>query len=61
MSDSKMRWREESEKFSPSSHVKLHLMFSGNNTEALVIWKVLNFPKDDRTDTNFIAPLRMHF
>ena len=31
------------------------------NTEALVISKSLKFPKDDRTDTNFIAPLRMHF
>ena len=34
--------------------------FWENNTEALVISKRLKFPQDDRTDTNFIAPLRMH-
>ena len=28
-----------------------------NNTEALVISKILKFPLDGRTDTNFIAPL----
>ena len=32
-----------------------------NNTEALVILKRLKFPQDDRTGSNFIAPLRMHF
>ena len=29
--------------------------------EALAISKRLKFPQDDRTVTNFIAPLRMHF
>ena len=28
-SDSKVRWKEESEKFSPSQNFKLHLKFSG--------------------------------
>ena len=32
-----------------------------NNTEAVVISKNLKFSKDDGTDTNFIAPLRIHF
>ena len=42
--------------------VKLHLSnFFGKMTEALVISEVLKFPLDDRTDTNFIAPLRKHF
>ena len=40
ISESKMRWREESEKFSLSR---------------------LKLPQDDRTDTSFIAPLRIHF
>ena len=31
------------------------------NTKALVISKSLKFPQDDRTDTNFVARLRMHF
>ena len=31
------------------------------NTKAFVILKTLKFPKDDRTDTDFIAPQRMHF
>ena len=34
--------REESEKFSLSWYVKLHLNFWENNTEALVISKMLN-------------------
>ena len=29
--------------------------------EALVILERLKLPWDDRTDTNFIAPIRMHF
>ena len=32
-----------------------------NNTEVLVISKRLKLPKDDRTNKNFIAPLRMRF
>ena len=32
-----------------------------NNTKALAISKSLKFMTDWRTDTNFIAPLRMHF
>ena len=35
-SDSKMRWREESENFSLSQYVTLHLKFSENNPEAHV-------------------------
>ena len=35
--------------------------FLENKTKALVISKTLKLPQDDRTDTNFIAPLRMHF
>ena len=55
-----MWWKEESEKLSPSQYIKLHLKFSGQkNFESIVISKRLKFPKDDRTDTNFIAPLRM--
>ena len=43
-SDSQMWWREESEKFSLSQNVELHLKFwRKNNTEALVIWKRTNF------------------
>ena len=34
--------------------------FRENNTEVLVISKSLKVPYDDRTDTNFIVPLRMH-
>ena len=37
------------------------LSFRKINTEAPVISKRLKFPQDERTDTNFIAPLRMHF
>ena len=33
--------------------------FPENNTEALVISKGLKFPKDDRTDTNFVVTLRI--
>ena len=56
-----MSWREESEKFSLSFNGKLHLNFWENHTEALVISKRLKLPWDDRTDTNLIARLRMHF
>ena len=35
--------------------------FRGNNTQALVISERLKLPQDDRTDTNFIGLLRMHF
>ena len=48
-------------KLSLSQNVELHLKFLENNTEALVILKMLKFPKDDRTDRNFVAPLRMYF
>ena len=37
-------------KLSLSQNVELHLKFLENNTEALVILKMLKFPKDDRTD-----------
>ena len=37
------------------------IQFQKNNNEALVISKRLKFPQDDRTDKNFVAPLRMHF
>ena len=61
--------REESEKFSLSrEQVELHLKLSRNKTEALVTSKRLKFLQDNRTDTgapiidtNFVAPLRMHF
>ena len=36
-------------------------IFRENNTQALVISKRLKFPSDDRTDTNFTAPLKMLF
>ena len=36
-------------------------IFRENNTKALVISNGLKFPQDDRTDTNFIALLKMHF
>ena len=36
-------------------------IFRKNNNEALVISKRLKFLYDDRTDKNFVAPLRMHF
>ena len=48
-------------KLSLSQSVELHLKFLENNTEALVILKMLKFLKDDRTDRNFVAPLRMYF
>ena len=32
-----------------------------NNIEALEISNKLKIYQDDRTDTNFAAPLRMHF
>ena len=32
-----------------------------SNTESLVISKRLKFPKDDGTNINFIAPIRMYF
>ena len=35
--------------------------FRENNTVALEISKSVKFPWDDRTDTNLIAPLRIHF
>ena len=53
-----MCWRKESVKFLTLNCI---LNFRGNNTEALVISRRLKFPQDDRTDTHFIAPLRMHF
>ena len=37
---------------------KKNLTFPENNTVALEISESLKFPWDDRTDTNFIAPLR---
>ena len=55
-----MWWKEGYEKFSFSKYVKLHLNFSRNKTEALVILKRLKCPWDDRRDANFIAPLRIH-
>ena len=39
-------------------------MFGENKTESLVISKRLiqdKFPLDDRTDTNFIAPIKKPF
>ena len=42
-SDSKMWWREESEKFSLSYYVKMHLKFRENNTQALAISKRFKF------------------
>ena len=36
-------------------------IFGGKNTQALKISKRLKFPQGDRTDTNFIAPLKMNF
>ena len=36
-------------------------IFGENDAEALVISKSLKFPLHDLTDTNFIAPLNMHF
>ena len=38
---------------------ELHLQFSGKNTEAFL--KRLKLPQYDRTDTNFIVPLKMYF
>ena len=35
--------------------------FRENNTQALVISERLKLPQDDRTDTNFMGLLRMHF
>ena len=35
--------------------------FRENNTEVLLISKRLKMPKDDRTDKNFLAQLRIHF
>ena len=40
---------------------QIALNFEENNTEASVTSKRLKFPYDERTDTSFIAPLRMHF
>ena len=58
-----MRRREELKKFSLSWNVQLHLKFSGKK-----YWSADNFEQFqvrallyDRTDTNFIAPLRIHF
>ena len=55
-----MRWKKKSEKFSLSQNFKLHLTFSGDNTEALVISKRLKLPQDDRTDINFLVLIRMY-
>ena len=61
-SDSKMSWREESEKFSLSLNGKLHLKFLGKS-----YWSPCNFEKAQvalgwpNWDRNFIARLRMHF
>ena len=55
-SDSKMRWKEESEKFSLSSNLKLHL-----TSEALVIRKDSSSPRMTKQIQIFIAPLRIHF
>ena len=56
-----MTWREELK----NSHFRKALNciynFLESNTEALIISKRLKVLKDDQTDTNFIAPLRMHF
>ena len=38
-----------------------HSNFRENNTQALVISERLKLPQDDRTDTNFMGLLRMHF
>ena len=35
--------------------------FRENNNDAIVIPKILKFPDDDRTYTNFIAQHRIHF
>ena len=35
--------------------------FRENNTQALVISERLKLPYDDRTDTDFMGLLRMHF
>ena len=35
--------------------------FRVNNTETLIMSKILKFPYDDRTYANFIAQLRIHF
>ena len=35
--------------------------FRENNTEVLLTSKRLKMPKDDRTDKNFLAQLRIHF
>ena len=53
----------KSENVSHSQYLKFHLkIFEKNNTQTLVISnKRFKFLQDDRTDTNFIAPLRMHF
>ena len=60
-SESKMQCRKESEKLSLSENFQLLLNFQENNTEALVTSKRLKLPLDDRTDINFLAPLRIHF
>ena len=36
-------------------------LFGEKNTQALKISKWLKLPQGDRTDTNFIAPLKMNF
>ena len=40
---------------------QIALNFEENNTEASVTSTRLKFSYDERTDTSFIAPLRMHF
>ena len=58
-----MRWRDELEK--PAHFRKALnciLNFREGSIEALIISKrLLSCPMDDRTDTNFIAQLKMHF
>ena len=39
----------------------IHKSGPGKIHEVILVSKRLEFPKDDRTGTNLIVPLRMHF
>ena len=57
-----MQWREKSENVTLLLYTSNCIEnFRENNTKALVISNGLKFPQDDRTDSNFIALLKMHF
>ena len=61
-----MRWTKEPEKFLLRKALIRSVLdciyyFWENNTDALVIPKRHELPKDDRTNTNLKAPLKTNF